>query len=321
MESVNEKALKLVQKMMENQEELNVKVHEGAGGSTIVDAGVKVKGGCSAGLIVTEICMGGLGKASLTYKTFGKLAFPAILVETDHPAVATLGAQYAGWRIKVKDYFAMGSGPARALSLKPKEIYERIGYRDEGAKHAVIVLESDKLPSDEALRYIADQCGVELRNLYAIVTPTSSVSGSVQISGRIVETGVHKLNELGFDPKRILYGVGYAPLPPIHPDSMKAMGRTNDALYYGGVTYYSVDFDDDEELKRIVERSPSSTAKDYGKPFYNILKEAKFDFYQIDPNLFAPAVVMVSNVKTGVTYAAGEINEKVLAETMGLAKV
>jgi len=319
MESVNEKATGLVQKLIDEKKDFKVEVYEGIEGSTIIDAGVKVEGSISAGLMITEICMGGLGKAKLTHETFGKTVLPAVFIETDYPAVSTLAAQYAGWRIKVGDYFAMGSGPARALSLKPKEIYERINYKDE-AKHAVIVLESDKLPSNDALKYIAEKCNVELKNLYAIVTPTSSLAGSTQISGRIVETGVHKLNELGFDPKRILHGSGYAPIAPIHPDSMKAMGRTNDALYYGGVTFYIVNFDDEEELKRIVKQAPSSTAKDYGKPFYKILKDAKFDFYQIDPNLFAPAKVTINNIKSGFTYTAGEVNEEVLLETMGVLK-
>jgi methenyltetrahydromethanopterin cyclohydrolase len=319
MESVNEKATGLVQKLIDEKKDFKVEVYEGIEGSIIIDAGVKVEGSISAGLMITEICMGGLGKAKLTHETFGKTVLPAVFIETDYPAVSTLAAQYAGWRIKVGDYFAMGSGPARALSLKPKEIYERINYKDE-AKHAVIVLESDKLPSNDALKYIAEKCNVELKNLYAIVTPTSSLAGSTQISGRIVETGVHKLNELGFDPKRILHGSGYAPIAPIHPDSMKAMGRTNDALYYGGVTFYIVNFDDEEELKRIVKQAPSSTAKDYGKPFYKILKDAKFDFYQIDPNLFAPAKVTINNIKSGFTYTAGEVNEEVLLETMGVLK-
>lgn len=320
MESINEKAVKLVQKLIDEKEEFKIEVYEEVGGSIIIDAGVNVKGSISAGLMITEICMGGLGKAKLMHENFGKTILPAVFVETDYPALSTLAAQYAGWRIKVGDYFAMGSGPARALSLKPKEIYERINYKDE-AEHAVIVLESDKLPSNEALKYIAEKCNVELKNLYVIVTPTSSLAGSTQISGRIVETGVHKLNELGFDPKKILHGSGYAPISPIHPDSMKAMGRTNDALYYGGTTFYIVDFDDDEELKRIVKQAPSSTAKDYGKPFYKILKDANFDFYQIDPNLFAPAKITVNNVKSGFTYTAGEINEEVLLETMGLIKI
>jgi methenyltetrahydromethanopterin cyclohydrolase len=320
MESINEEAVKLAQKLINEKEEFKVEVHEGFGGSIIIDAGVKVEGSVLAGLIITEICMGGLGKARLTHKNFGNTVLPTVFIETDHPAISTLAAQYAGWRIKVEDYFAMGSGPARALSLKPKEIYEKINYKDE-AKHAVIILESDKLPSNKALKYIADKCQVELKNLYAIVTPTSSIAGSTQISGRIVETGVHKLNELGFNPKLILHGSGYAPIAPIHPNSMKAMGRTNDALYYGGVTYYIVSFDDDEKLKRIVKQAPSSTAKGYGKPFYEILKEANFDFYQIDPNLFAPAKVTINNIKSGFTYAAGEINEEVLLKTMSILKL
>jgi methenyltetrahydromethanopterin cyclohydrolase len=82
-----------------------------------------------------------------------------------------------------------------------------------------------------------------------------------------------------------------------------------------------VNFDDEEKLKKIVKQAPSSTAKDYGKPFYKILKDANFDFYQIDPNLFAPAKVTINNIKSGFTYTAGEVNEEVLLETMGIVNL
>ncbi len=41
-----------------------------------------------------------------------------------------LGSQFAGWRIKDGDSIAIGSGPVRALALKPKDVYEEIGYKD-----------------------------------------------------------------------------------------------------------------------------------------------------------------------------------------------
>lgn len=314
---MNKKALELVDKAIEKKEELRIEVSTGPLGCTIVDAGIRSTGGYAAGKLVTEICLGGYGSASTTSMDYGGLVLPSIFVETDFPAIATLGSQFAGWSIKVKDYFAMGSGPARALSKKPKEIYEQIQYKDR-CDSAVIVLEADSLPTEEAVRIIATECEVPPENLYAIVAPTSSIVGSIQISGRIVETGIHKLSQIGLDPKLISYGCGYAPIPPIHPKAARAMGRTNDALYYGGVAFYTVAFENDDQLRGIVSRSPSCTASVYGKPFYEIFKAAEFDFYKIDPNLFAPAVVSVNNTKTGTTFKAGKINVEVLRQTMGV---
>lgn len=318
--SVNKRALRLLDKAIEKREELRIYVETGPLGCTIVDAGIKARGGYAAGRLVTEICLGGYGAALTTSMDYDNLVLPSIFVETDFPAIATLGSQFAGWSIKAKDYFAMGSGPARALSKKPKEIYEQIQYEDH-CDSAVIVLEADSVPTEEAVKTIAGQCGISPKNLYAIVAPTSSIVGSIQISGRIVETGIHKLSQIGLDPKLISYGCGYAPIPPIHPKAARAVGRTNDALYYGGVTFYTVASESDDQLRDIVSRSPSCTASVYGKPFYEIFKEAGFDFYKIDPNLFAPAVVSVNNARTGATFRAGKVNVEVLKQTMGIVDV
>ncbi len=317
--SVNMLTMKLAQDAIAKKEELNLKVQKHTKGCTIIDAGIEAKGGYAAGRIITEICLGGLGIASLTSTCYGDITLPTIHIETDHPAIATLGSQFAGWRIKTEGFFAMGSGPARALSLKPKDLYDKIGYRDE-SDQAVIMLETDQLPTSEALDDISEKCGVEAENLLVVLAPSSSLTGSVQISGRIVETGVHKLSEVGLDPKKVLYGCGYAPIAPVHPKGVKAMGRTNDALCYGGVTFFTVDYEDDEELKEIVAKTPSSTSRDYGKPFYETFKAAGFDFYKIDPELFAPAKVMVNNVRTGKTYDAGDINLDILVEAMDINK-
>lgn len=316
--SVNEHAMHVVKEILDRKDELQVRVEKRPKGATIIDAGVAAPGGYAAGLMVTRICMGDLCEISLSFRDYGGFSLPTIDVATDHPAISTLGAQFAGWQIKVGEYFAMGSGPARALALKPKELYSEIDYKDQ-ADCAVIVLESEKLPPGDVINYIAAECEVKPSKVYALVTPTTSQAGSVQISGRIVETGVHKLEKVGLDPKKILYGLGHAPISPIHPKSAKAMGRTNDALYYGGEAFYTVDFEDDGKLKEIVSKAPSSTANGYGKPFYEIFKEAGFDFYKIDPNLFAPAVVTVNNIRTGQTFRSGHTNTEVLKETMGIS--
>jgi len=315
--SVNKNALRLVDKAIEKREELRIEVEAGPLGCTIVDVGVKASGGYAAGRLVTEICLGGYGAALTTSMEYGDLILPSIFVETDFPAIATLGSQFAGWSIKARDYFAMGSGPARALSKKPKEMYELIQYEDH-YDSAVIVLEAESFPTEEAVSTIASECEISPTNLYVIVAPTSSIVGSIQISGRIVETGIHKLSQVGLDPKLISHGCGYAPIAPIHPKGTRAMGRTNDALYYGGVAFYTASLENDDQLRDIVLRSPSCTASMYGKPFYDIFKAAEFDFYRIDPNLFAPAVISVNNARTGTTFKAGKINVEVLKQTMAI---
>lgn len=95
------------------------------------------------------------------------------------------------------------------------------------------------------------------------------------------------------------------------------MARTNDAILYGGKAYYAVAYEDEEKLRKIVENAPSKASKDYGKPFVEIFKEANYDFYKINPNLFAPAVIIINNVKTGNVFRAGEINIEILRKSLG----
>lgn len=314
--SVNQHGLKVIEEVIRKSEELAVTIEKHSTGATIIDMGVSAKGGFLAGKYLTDICMGGLGKSEIDMQNIGDLVLPSIVVATDFPGISLLGSQFAGWSISVEKYFAMGSGPARAIAKKPKEIYEKIGYLDE-ADVAVIALETDIIPTEEAIRFIAEKCKVETKNLYIAIAPTSSIAGSTQISGRIVELGLHKLTEVGLDPKLVKYGIGESAIAPIHPKSTKAMGRTNDMILYGGRVYFEVEHDNDDELKEIVMKTPSSKSKDYGKPFYNIFKEASFDFYKVDPGLFAPAVVTVNNLKTGKIVTAGKINEEIMLKSIG----
>jgi methenyltetrahydromethanopterin cyclohydrolase len=315
--SVNYTALKLVKLLCEKADQYSVFVKETKSGATLIDAGIKAKGGFLAGKIITEICLGGYGKAEILNIRYDDVELPSIFVCTDYPAMATLGSQFAGWQIKAGDFSAMGSGPARALALKPKEFYEKIRYEDD-ADVAVLVLETTKEPPEEVIKHISKKCKVKPDNLSLILVPTSTVAGSVQISGRIVESGIHRLMELCFDPELIMHGWGYAPIAPVHPKFAEAMGRTNDVILYGGVAGYIVRYDDDQKLEELVMKAPSSSSKSYGRPFAEIFKEAGYDFYKIDPRLFAPAVVTINNAKTGRTFKGGEINTEVLKRSIGL---
>lgn len=315
--SVNRAALSLVRKLCAKAENYGVIVEETTSGSTLVDAGIKARGGFLAGKTITEICLGGYGKAQVIPVKYGDFALPSISVQTNHPAVATLGSQFAGWQIKADKYSAIGSGPARALSLKPKELYKKINYRDE-ADLAILVLETSKRPPDEVIQQISRQCKVTPQNLSLILVPTASVAGSTQVSGRIAETGLHKLTKLGLDPQVVKYAWGCAPIVPVHPRFDEAMGRTNDAILYAGTAHYTVNYEDDKELERLVRKTPSSASKGYGRPFLEVFKEAGYDFYKIDPGLFAPAVIVVDNMRTGKIHRAGDLNVEVLKRSLGI---
>ena len=314
--SVNQMAWKIAQKLLDNPEFYGVNVSKSTAGATVIDAGVNAPGGFQAGKKLTELCMGGAGKAQLGFKTYGDLTFPSVTVSTDHPAIAALGSQFAGWRIKEGDSIAIGSGPIRALALKPKDVFEEIGYKDVSDK-AVLTLESNNLPSDALIEKVATASNIKAENLIAVVAPTASIAGLTQVAGRVVEVGIHKLRTLGLSPKIIRYALGYAPIPPLGTDFEVAMARTNDAILYGGTVYLTVDYDDEAALQKIIQQAPSLASKDYGKPFLQIFREADKDFYKIDHGLFAPAAIIINNAKTGKTFKAGKINPEVLAQSLG----
>jgi len=316
---VNRRALKLVDELCENADEYGILVKKTSTGATLIDAGINAKGGFEAGRIIAEICLGGYGKAEISSSQYGDLFLPSIFVHTNYPAMTTLGSQFADWQIKYGDYTATGSGPARALARKNRELYEKIGYEDE-SDDTVLVLETSAEPPDPVIKDVADKCGVTTDRLSLILVPTTSVSGSTQISGRIVETGLHKLVKVGLDPKQVKNACGIAPIAPVHPKFVVAMGRTNDAILYAGFAHYDVAGYDDGKIREIVEKAPSSASKSYGLPFHQIFKSANYDFYKIDPNLFAPARVSACNLDTGSLFVAGKIDLEIFRCSIGLGK-
>jgi methenyltetrahydromethanopterin cyclohydrolase len=304
--------------MIDYAEELKIEPHTLANDSVVIDCGVKARGGYEAGLLFTQICMGGLSNPNVAHKKLKhEIFYPFIELYTDYPTIACLAAQKAGWRIAQDGYFAMGSGPARALALKPKHTYEVIEYEDD-SDFAVIALESSTLPNEKIMDYVASECGVESSCVVAIVAPTNSMVGSVQIAGRVVEMAIYKLSEMGFDTRHIISAYGSAPIPPVKKDAAVAMGTTNDASIYHGSVTLTVD---GGNIKDLVAKIPSSTSKDYGRPFYTVFKEAKFDFYKLDPSIFAPAEVVVNDISTGETYVAGKTNAEVTMESFAFKNV
>ncbi len=312
MLSVNEISMGIVEEMLDYTEELKIEAIELDNGSTVIDCGVNGEGGYEAGVMFTEICLGGLGSVRLTMQAVRDTPLAFIHVFTDHPALATLGSQKAGWSIKSDQYSAMGSGPARALSCQPKKTYELIDYEDD-YDFGVLALESDRLPDERVAGEIADACNLEPSKLTLLVAPTASIVGTVQVAGRVVEVAVYKAAELGYDTLQILSAAGSCPVAPVMQDSLRAMGTTNDGIiYYGSVSLTVKGYDE------LLEQIPSETSSSYGKPFYETFKDANYDFYKIDKFMFAPGQVAITDAPSNKTVKFGKLNEEVLVRSFGL---
>ncbi|SHE20766.1 methenyltetrahydromethanopterin cyclohydrolase [methanotrophic endosymbiont of Bathymodiolus puteoserpentis (Logatchev)] len=321
--SVNKLTQPLVQELLDNADKLRLKVQKLDNGCTIIDAGIKVPGGLEAGRIITEICLGGMGTVSLSHSAYTENWPLTVNVHTSNPVLACLGSQYAGWSLSHEKYFALGSGPARAMATKEKdgqivpveELYKELDYNDK-AETATLVIENDAIPPIEIVQKIAKACNVDLEKLTIIVTPTSSLAGGVQVVGRVLEVAMHKAHELHFPLENIIDGMGSAPLCPPHPDFVQAMGRTNDAILFAGLVHIFVK-GSDAEAEKLAMALPSSTSKDYGKPFAQVFKDAKYDFFKIDGMLFSPASVIVTAVETGNSFRAGKLDNALLNQSFG----
>jgi len=307
---MNDRAWTLADRLTAAAGESRIEIHMLACGARVIDAGINVPGGLAAGCALAELCLGGLGHVTLTPLTIDAESWAGVQVWTDHPAEACMASQYAGWAINPEGFFAMGSGPLRAKARVEKELFAKLGYSDDAAR-GVLVLEGRTLPTDDVARWIAGKAGIDAAALTMAVAPTASLAGGVQIVARSIETGLHKMDTLGFDVRKVVSAIGTAPLPPVAKSDMRAIGRTNDSVLYGAQARYTVRADDDE-LASLSERLPSSSSADYGTPFYDIFKRYDNDFYKIDPLLFSPAEVWLTSVTSGRTFHAGQLNPAVL---------
>lgn len=313
--SLNAHVQPWVDRLVAEADALRVQVRRDESGARIVDAGIAAPGSVAAGLLVGEICLGGFGSVAL--KTAATDGWPSWLeVASSQPVLACLASQYAGWSLAAskeetggKKFFSLGSGPARALAAKEK-LYAELGWRDR-AERGVIVLEVDRAPPPVVVQKILRDCGLPPEGLTIVLTPTSSAAGTTQVVARVLEVALHKTHELGFRLDHVVDGAASAPLPAPSPDGVEAMGRTNDAILYGGRVHLSVR-GSDEAARALAAQLPSRNSKDYGRSFAEIFKAVEYDFYKIDPALFAPAEVWVSNLDSGSSFHGGALNMELL---------
>jgi methenyltetrahydromethanopterin cyclohydrolase len=316
--NLNARAAELCNRFVDDSEALRIGVRFAACGARLVDCGIQSDGGLEAGRRLAEICLAGLGRVTFVPAPADFPPGPAVMVTTDHPVAGCMASQYAGWQIAREGYFAMGSGPMRAAAAR-EPLFAKLGIREK-PQAAVGILESRKLPTDAICQELAAACSVEAKNLTLLVAPTASTAGSVQVVARSVETALHKLFELGFDLSRVVSGWGVAPLPPVSGDDLVAIGRTNDAVLYGGEVVLWVR-GDDASLEAVGPRVPSGASSDHGQAFAAIFERAGRDFYKIDPHLFSPAVVTLANLDTGRSFRFGHTLPRVIHESFDIRQI
>ena len=311
---LNERAWQLADGMVERASQLRIASSLLPSGTRLLDAGIEAAGGLGAGLALVQLCTSGLADISLTWLRIGSDSYPGVRIWTDHPALACMASQYAGWSVQVGKYFAMASGPLRAHARVETELFTKLGYAEQ-ATRGVLVLEGRTPPTDEVANYVATRAKLDPRQITMAIAPTAALAGGVQVVARILETALHKMESLGFDVRRVVSGLGVAPLPPVAKDDLHAIGRTNDCVLYGGQAHFTVRAEDDE-LSQLASKLPASASHDYGTPFYDIFKRYGGDFYKIDKMLFSPGEVWLTSDTSGRTFHGGKLDPEVLRTSL-----
>jgi methenyltetrahydromethanopterin cyclohydrolase len=235
----------------------------------------------------------------------GGSLWPYVDIFSDQPALGCFACQSANWPVDLPGLRGMGSGPACLLAF-PEKFPELAG--GELVDCAVLVLEAVALPGEEACKALARTCGVLPGRLAVLAAPTSSLAGSTQIAARSIETALHKLGHLGFDLHKVTSGMGRCPVAQPTGDDTLSLGKTNDAMTFGSQVWLSIAGATDAELARLAAAVPAATSPSYGKPFLETLAESG-GFYAIDPDLFAPAEIILANLGTGHIHPAGARDE------------
>jgi len=316
--SVNALAAPQLAALLSMADVLRLRVFTDEAGATIVDAGIGARGGLEAGRRIAEICMGGLGNVTLGPGDRDNRGLTLVHVHSADPVLGCLASQYAGWSLSQGEgkgaFHALASGPGRAIARR-EPLFDQLGYADRYDR-TVFVLEVQRAPPAAIVEKVARDCGLPAERITFILTPTGSLAGTVQIVARALEVALHKAHALGFPLERIVDGTGVAPLPPPTSDFLTAMGRTNDAILFGGNVTLFVD-SSDEQAQKLAANLPASASRDYGKPFAQTFKDYQYDFYKIDPMLFAPAEVLVCNVTSGNAFRGGARDPIRLLESFG----
>jgi methenyltetrahydromethanopterin cyclohydrolase len=314
--SINQLAMRVVKEIISREQELGVKVIKLPNGATLIDMGLKVKGSSEAGVLFTRVTLGDMAQVSLgEWKLDNEYSFGAVQLYVSEPLIACLGSQIAGWQLGQGEFATIGSGPARAQAAIPSDHYlDSTPYRDRYFE-VVLCIQDVRYPDPAIAQEVADACKVDPHNVYLLIAPSASITGSIQVAARMIEIACHKMRMSGFPVANVVQARGVAPIAPLVMDETKAMGRINDALLYGGQTEFWVDASD-EEIAAVIEKLVSKTSSPYyPQLFGEVFENAGRDFYKIDHNFHCIAKIQLHNVRTGNSFSAGEINYDVIRKS------
>lgn len=313
MNSLNERSWFTLVDNDDLLEELGITLTLSPCGARIYDAGIQARGSLEAGLLLAAAGTADQAVIDIQLDDGFGLPWPTVKVSSNYPFEACYLSQAAHWPVRIGNYAAMGSGPACLLNpdLGLQQTYEF----SETSDYAVLVLETRTLPDDDVCEQLASTCRVPNDHLALVAAPTASLAGTVQIAARSVETGLHKLHQLGVNLRTIRQGMGVCPIAPPGSDDLAALGTTNDMMLFASQVWLQANGIPDHDLQEVARQLPSSTSPSYGKPFLEILKQAG-DFYQIDPGLFAPAEVTLVNAQNARVFHAGKVDSARLDQVL-----
>lgn len=284
--------------------------HEVAG-ATVWDFGVDVTGSYTAGVLLARVSAAGLLNVETLSTDHWSIA---VRVESDQPAIACLGCQYAGWPLATEDYFAMVSGPGRSVRGK-EPVFEHFDCQlPSPGSHppVVLVLEADRLPDEKTVQILANELEVGTDQLHLCVASTHSLAGTLQVVARSLETALHQWEVQQGPLEAIQRGAGVAPIPPAGRHSLESIGLTNDAIIYGGQVSLWLTGDWDS-LVTLGATIPSVNSQSFGQPFMTLFEAAGKDFYKLDPRLFSPACLQIHDVESLQSAEFGELKPDLVA--------
>ncbi|NHJ84240.1 MAG: methenyltetrahydromethanopterin cyclohydrolase [Asgard group archaeon] len=311
--SLAKEAMLFVTELKDNAEKYNVKITK-VNNATIIDCGINTEGSIQAALLFTKITLGGLAKVTLDLPiTDNNSSFLRIQVASSHPTLAAIGCQAASWNINKDDFFGMACGPGRALAQKPSKVFKLLEYKDN-SDIAILCIESDKVPSEDVVSYIAEKCNVKVENLILLLIKTECLVEYIQMAARAIELGLFKLvQHMNYPKERILHAVGTGLIPPLSVDKELSNDRVNNALIYGTKLFLIVKSEPGDNLLSLLPEIPSNASKSYGKSFLELFKEADEDFANFDLTLLAPSELIVNDIRTGEIHHLGKIdNSKIV---------
>lgn len=313
--SLNQAVRPLVQRLIDHRGEYRIEVRTLPCGTLVIDVGLEAPGSYEASRLNAQIMTGGTGE--LSYGSWDLVGphLPCIDISISDIELGCIASQIAGLKIPIGSQLGIGSGPGRALAASDDDhCIGYTSYRDE-SDYAVLTVQTEVPCDEQAALWCARACGVDPRQLVLIEHSTCSLAASVQVSARIIEQSVNRMLVTGFDTSLISESWGRCILAPVADDELKAFGRINDCLLYGGYSLFTVDCED-SLIEAKIDALVTSDCADYGTLFAELYERAGRSFYAMDNAIHSPAMVQITNRRTGRFFSAGSLRADLLERSL-----